>query len=210
MGTIADELSEQRRQVRRVLNEALFVQKCAKKLYEKAGSNKGQKGDWKKPGFSNFTITEFEDSSTKGGAISMDYTPQSLDKSLVFAAQRPHTVVDTRKTMENLINRGHLAPDGQVFPVDFVRSAQWFRLGNEHIQNYDHGSLKHWASFLKGVFEEHRNNGSSDPFNGAKSFFAWIDTKGPKLLASPRTSPRFNATWTTHALMRLPIAAELR
>jgi len=132
-----------------------------------------------------------------------------LDKRLIFTAQKPHTVVDTRETMENLINRGHLSPDGQVFPMDFVRSAQWFRLGQEHIQNYDHSSLKHWGAFLKELFEENRDN-TTRVFNGAKSFFAWIDTKGPKLLASPRTSPKFNATWTTHALMRLPTAAELR
>lgn len=62
---------------------------------------------------------------------------------------------------------------------------------------------------MKDLFDANRDSATKD-FDGAKSFFSWIDDNGPKLLASPRTSPKFNATWTTHALMRLPTAAELR
>jgi hypothetical protein len=64
--------------------------------------------------------------------------------------------------------------------------------------------------FLKNVFENHRNESANTAFSNSKSFFAWLDNEGKELVGSQRASATFDSKWTTHAMMRLPTAVELR
>jgi len=201
----------QRREAQEILKEVMFVNACAEKIYKKAGYKTTQRSDWKQPTPWNYSISGFEQSSSIDGAISKDYTPGYMDKSLAFKHVKPFQLVSNTETLKNLINRGQLAPDGSVaYASSFTKVSNWYGLGESYTHNFDHSTLQHWSTHVCNVLEENRMKRNADNLDNTTSFFAWLDSEGNKIMANPRAYAGFDPTATTNALVRLPTLVELR